>query len=928
MADARIVWSELLCADEHEIIETLQVLDGIPQYAISVLSSYLQAGLLISNTLLNELDIDPCFWHQFDDDFEDEFDLTGTYNSDELCELANDSNYELVGDLISFDSFELHENYNDETVMRASSDSDLPLASNERASRSLSRTTVSNRVTRLARSHTPRQTNMPPPPAPKKGKAPLKGKAIKKTLHSDGAAPAEPLPLKFSDVSTADTNNPPSLCQHPSPYPIESTVLHQPSTPSHTVSDFPSFDVPAEVQLPVSVPQTLRVSPPLTTFTSVPNPAPQASSPSIDFMSRPLSPPVDIQFDQPPHTQRGTHSNPPIPQEVEANPSNSKLAPNIIFNALDQIPFIVRNEIDDKIPHILEDLTAQLTSQVATQMKTVTNQTQTLVANMKTNVKNDLSSSISRLVNSHIDGCKSKIKAMENSQLNLQKIVTTYSQSQDTFMQNHPIILDRLKADLAADLTSRCLETCTSQATLFQSKIDELTTKFNRLQTQMNSMCAQQFHAANPLPMALAQAHQNSSNSRNSNTPTLTAAPSGSSSVPQPSHHSVDAPNTLADRLADLVNHKDRDDPPLFDGRESFSHFLSTFEDFVSDWNIPEEKWKHLLTKSLRKGFESDAGKSNHKLEIFLISTTMRHLTYDGLVAAAMKHFENENPNTYYNMLVTASQSSNESLAQWYNRVYSYYKDIIKFETTKGNEKERERIRLLAGSTFVSKLYDTGLRALLSSGENKDKTLEALYHKAQECWKALKEDRAATNRPRATVAMSQVVPSPLPVVDNPSLKPTIQPTSQPSPVAAVAPKDQEPASSAEGNEAAVLHIAQASKSDLPKPAPDNEKLLADLKNLLSNLVPSGVTQSLPNQQEPSRQADYRRDQRYSYPYDYYNQRPAYDQYYRYDDYYNNYYYNPSNYDNQYRDSRNRGRPGARSHRGSGQHTRARGSLNH
>ena len=101
MAVSRIVWSELLFASEHVIMEYLESLDGIPQYAYSVLTSYLQAGCLISSTLLNELDIEPMYWSQFDD-IEDEFDMNVSYNSDELNEISNDDNYELSIPVIIF----------------------------------------------------------------------------------------------------------------------------------------------------------------------------------------------------------------------------------------------------------------------------------------------------------------------------------------------------------------------------------------------------------------------------------------------------------------------------------------------------------------------------------------------------------------------------------------------------------------------------------------------------------------------------------------------------------------------------------------------------------------------------------------------------------------------------------------------------------
>ena len=973
MADSRIVWSELLCADEQRILETLEVLDGIPQYAISVLSSYLRAGCLISNTLLNSLDIEPCFWHQFDDDSEDEFDLSGTFNSDELNELESDPNYELVGDLYAFEAYELHENYQDETIMRASSDSELPMPSHGRASRSLTRSTVSNRVTRLARSHTPRQTTMPPPPAPKKGKAPLRGTSFKKTANP--VDPTKPLPINLTDVSSSLENyNPPTkLNKHPPPCPtpeinplvndyqnVATAENIQTSQDMSLVNDCQYVATAEKNQNPqtmslvndcqnvatsnVQTPQDMylvddcqnvataeNVQTLPTMLNKHPSTIPQRSTtlhtpisspdvnPALSFETQPTSPPIQ--------TQRVT-SRAPSQQPILGGEANT--ATTAIFRALDRIPAIVKNELDDKLPHLIEDLTGHLDDQVADQVRSISSQTKTLVSNMKTSVRNDLSNSISRLVNAHIDGCKTNLRAIENSQRNLQNMVTKYSHDQDAFRQNHPIILDRLKVDLTADLTSRFLEISNSQALQFQAKFDAIRANFDakceQLQSQINSMSNPPLTIQPPLPVSLSQVVHSVPSS--SNAPSVTPAPSqAASAAPQPPPAVASAPTTLADKLADLVNHKDRDDPPLFDGRESFSHFLSTFEDFVSDWNIPEDKWKHLLTKSLRKGFESEAGKSNHKLEIFLISTTMRHLTYEGLVAAALKHFENENPNTYYNMLVTASQNPTESLEQWYNRVYSCYKDIIKFETTKGNDTERERIRLLAGSTFVSKLHDTGLRALLSSGENKGKTLEALYYKALECQKALNQDRAAMNRPLASVALSQVVPPPT-SLEQPSPQPRSSGMTQ-QPVAVVAPNDQETGRKTDQLEASVYQVAPthvpASKS---QPASDNNNLISELKNLLTTLLPSGNANPSQNHQATSNH----RDQRYNYQsYDHYGHGTAYDQYYRYPYYYDDYYYNQSNYDNHYRDNSNRNRSGnrsgSRSSRGYNRNGGARNSLN-
>ena len=123
MAEPRVVWSEMVYATEEEIFQALDDLDGIPYYAYSVLVSVLQDGCPISYSLLNSLRIDPQYWSQFEE--EHEFDLSQSFNTDELGELIDDANYELVGELYAYDCYDLHDNFLDTTVMRASSDSDV-----------------------------------------------------------------------------------------------------------------------------------------------------------------------------------------------------------------------------------------------------------------------------------------------------------------------------------------------------------------------------------------------------------------------------------------------------------------------------------------------------------------------------------------------------------------------------------------------------------------------------------------------------------------------------------------------------------------------------------------------------------------------------------------------------------------------------------
>ena len=93
MAASRIVWSDLLYESEDYIVECLQTLHGIPHYAYSVLASELHKGHELSFCLLNDLEIESRFWYQFDDE-DDEFEMNGTFDSEELDDviqnLSND----------------------------------------------------------------------------------------------------------------------------------------------------------------------------------------------------------------------------------------------------------------------------------------------------------------------------------------------------------------------------------------------------------------------------------------------------------------------------------------------------------------------------------------------------------------------------------------------------------------------------------------------------------------------------------------------------------------------------------------------------------------------------------------------------------------------------------------------------------------------
>ena len=256
MAAGCTAWSALRGANECEIRNALNALEGVPESSHSVLMSYIHAGVSIPSTILNSLNIEPLFWPQFDEEGP-EFEHDLTFHSDDLKDLENDSNYELIGEIPTEnlldltddedDNLELiyaqlndvqheeteetgieenqaelnkfnenkaienetmiseseddmlHENYAEETIMRASSDSDLTLPSqNARTSRSLTRTSLQNRPVRTTRSHTPSQANMPPPKkpvAPKKGKALVGkstiGKGIKGSQTRQHAPPYE-----------------------------------------------------------------------------------------------------------------------------------------------------------------------------------------------------------------------------------------------------------------------------------------------------------------------------------------------------------------------------------------------------------------------------------------------------------------------------------------------------------------------------------------------------------------------------------------------------------------------------------------------------------------------------------------------------------------------------------------------------------------
>ena len=881
MAAGCMAWSDLRGANECEIRMALSTTEGIPESAYPILISYIRAGVSIPSTTLNSLDIEPIFWAQFDEE-EPEFEHDMTMHSDDLKDLETDVNYDLIGEipieiLVDFTDDEdysleaqshaqldqetegviigenqgelsgsnennvgdeimnsesdddlLHENYADETIMRASSDSDLTMPSrNGRTSRSLTRTSLQNRPARATRSHTPSQANMPPP---KKPVAPRKGKALlgKSTLVKGSQTGQQAPPVNLEVPPSTSSGTPLGVNE---PNATNSSVVANAST-------VPSFEEPQE------------------------------NSPTVVN-----SPVANIAFD--------------IEAIDKETPSVDDAASQaqLIMDTLESIPTIVRNEFNDRAPAMIEDLVNHIDIQLDSKLTPLAD---SIRNKLKASIMNELSNSVSRLVNSHMDGILVKVNASMASIANLQPTVASLSEkvaklTEDVqAVQSQQVSLEIHKNAIIADCTSRSLEHTANMTLQFQAKINALEAnnfqaRINALEAKLASISLSQPQVStvptqtfNPSILTPIPASISSTGSIASSIPASVPA-SGPVPVPVsvPTNIPASVPTTsnatatgmpaqdplplLVDKLADLVNHKDREDPPVFDGRESFVHFLSTFEDFIADWKIPESKWKHLLNKSLRKGFESAIGKENHRLEMFLCHTTMKHLTYEGLVAAAKKHFENDSPNTYYEMLVHAAQKQQESLKQWYNRVYSMYRDILKYETSRENEVDRKRITTLAGEIFISKVNDTGLRTHLAASDTKNKSLEALYHLAEKCLRAVMAHRGAVNKPAMVVAQ-------------------------------VAEAEAAHTSAAEGAstipEPETCQVARAQAHQNIQPAPDNQKLFSEMKSMLSSIVAAvqkppqeSSTHSNPEQQRrPQQQGQGYNNRQGQYQHDnYYNQ---------------------------------------------------------
>ena len=539
---------------------------------------------------------------------------------------------------------------------------------------------------------------------------------------------------------------------------------------------------------------------------------------------------------------------------------------------------------------------------------------------------NELLGKVRKSVNDMIGNHNVKIAKYERTIANLQSSLSELTQNYavmsaqlHTLKQNQPVVLDRLKNDIMAEISARQLETTNSNTREMQAQMNTIMEKINQLNTNAaprpESTPTTSTHQA-AMQAQISALHNKLEQLQSRPTDAIAVTPvvtQPAKSVTTPAANTeVQVASLLADKLADLVN---KEDPPLFDGSESFSHFLSTFEDYLSDWKIPQEKWKIMLTKSFRKGLESATGKKNHKLELFMINTTFRLLSFEGLKAAAKKHFEEDPTTTYYDKLLHAAQNPTESLQSWYNRVHGMYKDTLKFETTRDSESERSRVQTLACEVFASKIHDTCLRALLSSSDTKNKTLEALYRQAERSLRALAANRASDNKPLVTAAQSQIVTdTPLPhstcgiIASHQSDAPATTQPETPCQVARVSQPQAQP--------------TRATPQSAVAAVPDNAELLNNIQAMLSSFsallkkpeeaaqpVQPSATQTTqavahtpyPPEARTYRDPNYYENRRTSY-YDRYPSSYYHD--YDYDRYYRNYNRNHSGNRNRNRNSNN------------------------
>ena len=145
-------------------------------------------------------------------------------------------------------------------------------------------------------------------------------------------------------------------------------------------------------------------------------------------------------------------------------------------------------------------------------------------------------------------------------------------------------------------MSSRNLEFSNTQ---YQTLLNKFNTQYATLLEKFNGL-SMKVDELSTRPHAAAIVHNPTAQTAAIPQLTIPSDTNTASATVPAANPDVQVVSSIADKLADLISHKDREDPPLFDGRESFTHFLSTFEDFLADWKIPAEKWKHLLCKSLR----------------------------------------------------------------------------------------------------------------------------------------------------------------------------------------------------------------------------------------------------------------------------------------------------------------------------------------
>ena len=143
--------------------------------------------------------------------------------------------------------------------------------------------------------------------------------------------------------------------------------------------------------------------------------------------------------------------------------------------------------------------------------------------------------------------------------------------------QAHPAALDRQKSMYTSGLSSTHARTYNQSPNINPGQAFK-EAQIQLLQTQIKAnLQAQTQIQVQPQVQTHAQCQSQVQQPQNPTLPDY--ATSSGSSTP-----ATGIPMTeVAKALSELVNQKDREDPPIFDCRESFTHSISNFEDYLAD---------------------------------------------------------------------------------------------------------------------------------------------------------------------------------------------------------------------------------------------------------------------------------------------------------------------------------------------------------